>query len=263
MKLLADLHVHTKDDPEDGHVFVSPERLFCKARRRGINVICLSYHNIIGYNDLQAQRARHYGITLLPGLEKSISKQEIGIDDEHDFHILVYGTSTEVLTPLVAMESWKDILSYKKRHARDLVFCLAHPFLADYALPVATVERLIKEKGIDALEYDNYYGTLPGMELSDRATAADLAGRYDLPLLANSDTHFLAMFGHSWSELQVGSKDISGVIQALKDPRKVAAVSRAHSWWVFGAIAFFFGMAVILARLKFGDVLERIGIHIH
>ncbi|MDO8660603.1 MAG: PHP-associated domain-containing protein [Candidatus Woesearchaeota archaeon] len=192
--LLADLHLHCKGDALDS-IKYSPEELIDHAVLRGYEVLAITCHDIVIYSSKLAQYAKHKGILLIPGAEKTLNGK----------HILLYNITNK---ELVAIKTFEDIAKWKKRKKNALVIA-PHPY---YFLPFC-LGKLTEQhiKLFDAIEYTHFYTTY--FNLNSRAVI--LAKKHLKPLVGSSDTNSLCQFGTTRTLIN-SKKSIDAVITAIK-----------------------------------------------
>jgi predicted metal-dependent phosphoesterase TrpH len=205
--LYADLHHHTDTDPIDG-LFVSHTagELIDRAAAAGLNVLSITCHESTPYDDSIVQYARRRGVLLLRGMEATVEGH----------HVL-----------LVNFREWPngrctmdDIRACK--HGSALVIA-PHPF---YPAGVAGGVTLEAHRGaFDAVEFSGLYTPLT-QRFNRRAI--DYAASADLPVVGNSDTHFLWQLGRTYTVIDAPPEP-DAVIEAIRHGR-VQLVTRPLSW---------------------------------
>ena len=183
--LKADLHIHTKGDPQDIFLNYTPQDIIKLAAKQKFDVLALTWHNkICDIKPLQSY-AKKKGILLLSGIEATIEGK----------HTLLYNISNEEMQKVKTLHDLYDI----KDH---VVVGAPHPF---FVLPVCLGNKVFTHKKLfDFIEYSHFY--TEKLNLNSKAVAA--AEALNIPLLANSDVHHLEMFGKDYSMLDTAlSKD--------------------------------------------------------
>lgn len=204
--LKADLHTHTIDDPDDGGHMVlhSAQVLIETAASKGYEVLSITNHNQLLWNRELEQCALAHGVLLLPGVEATLSGK----------HVLL-------LNFLDYDPSWDDPHYIRERKGELQLVVAPHPF---FPIGTALGDHFFRWIDIfDAIEYSSL--SLPGFDPNLRAER--VAGRYDLPLIGNSDLHFLYQLGRSYS-LIYAEKDRDSVIRSTK-AGEVKLVKRSGS----------------------------------
>ena len=191
-KLKADLHLHTKEDPQD-RVKYNAKELIDQAYLRGFDVLAITNHNQITYDNYLAEYARERGILLIPGAEAKIDKK----------HVLLLNMNYS----LHRIRTFNDLKLLKD--GAGLIIA-PHPFF-----PSFTSLNSKLEKHLDifvAIEYSYCY--LEKINFNKKAEA--LAKGFSLPLIGTSDAHFLWQIGTTYSLIEA-ERDIESVIAAVRE----------------------------------------------
>ncbi len=194
MKLKANLHFHSGEDPQDSIPYSLPEGID-EASRLHFDVLAITLHNAFGYSDEMAVYAAQKNILLIPGMEKTIQGRHV--------LILNCGIDAEGITSFCALAAY--------RQAHPECFIIApHPYYWIFSL----WEKLEQyEDCFDAIEWSWYYSQhFHGA--NDRALA--FAQKMNKPFIATSDTHRLRYLDRSFAIIESESKDIKSVINALR-----------------------------------------------
>ncbi len=190
--LKADLHLHTAEDPHDRVVYTAKE-LISKAAEEGFEVLSITNHQRLTFNKKLSSYARERGILLIPGIEISIRKR----------HVLL-------LNPPPG-EGFYDFSSLSALRRPDSLVIAPHPYFPN---PRSLNGFLLKHLRVfDAIEYCHFYS--PRVNFNHKAIAVSKS--HGLPLVGNSDTHFLSQLGTTYS-----------LIYAKKDPEAIFAAIRAN-----------------------------------
>jgi predicted metal-dependent phosphoesterase TrpH len=191
--LKADLHLHTAEDPHDRVAYTAKE-LISKAAEEGFEVLSITNHQRLTFNRNLSAYARERGILLIPGMEISIRKR----------HVLL-------LNPPQG-KTFSDFSSLSALRRPDSLVIAPHPYFPN---PRSLNGFLLKHlKLFDALEYCHFYS--PRFNFNQRAIA--VSESHGLPLVGNSDTHFLSQLGTTYS-----------LIYAKKDPEAIFAAIRENN----------------------------------
>ncbi|MFZ0429186.1 MAG: PHP-associated domain-containing protein [Acidobacteriota bacterium] len=200
--LKVDLHLHTREDPNDGGRMVvhSPEELIRHAAGQGFQVLAITNHNQLLYTMELAEFAEGLGILLLPGVEATLRGR----------HVLLYNF-------LGYRPSWNTFEQVREAKGADQLVIAPHPFY-----PVAEALRDLFFEWIDlfdAVELSSL--SMRGLDFNRRA--AREARRRGLPLVGNSDTHFLYQLGRTYTMVRA-EREVGSVLQAIRrgDVRVVA-----------------------------------------
>ena len=213
MKLKTDFHLHSKEDPHDVISYTARE-LIDHLASRGYNAISLTFHDAPGYTQELADYAKEKGITLLPGVERTIEGA----------HILLLNVTNEEISQVHTLEDLKKI----KRE--DTLIIPSHPFFFLNALG----KRLEKNLDvIDGIEYCHFY--LPFLNLNKKSVA--LSKKYKKPLIGNSDSHYLFQAGHTYSIVDAEKNTIPAIIKAIKQGN-VEVVTKPLDFLSFFKVSF-------------------------
>lgn len=203
--LKADLHLHTRDDPRDGlHMVVhSGEELIRRAAEQGFQVLSITNHNQLLYSRELAEFARSLGVLLVPGVEATLEGR----------HVLLYNF-------LDYRPTWSSIEQVRRSKGAGRLVIAPHPF---YPVSEALRELFFEwEDVFDAVELSSL--SMRGLNFNRRA--AREARRRRLPLVGNSDTHFLYQLGHSYTMIQ-SDFEVGSVLEAIRSGA-VRPVSRPN-----------------------------------
>lgn len=193
--LKADLHIHTKGDPQDIMLRYSPLDVIKLAAKQNFNVLAFTWHNKICDPTLLKSYAKKQGITLLPGIEATIEGK----------HTLLYNISNK---EMATVKRFEDLYALKDH----VVIGAPHPF---FLLPVCLGGKIFEHKKLfDFIEYSHFY--TKSINLNKKAVA--VAEELKCPLIANSDVHHLPLFGKEYTLLETEAKT-DAIIDLLKKKR--------------------------------------------
>lgn len=190
-KLKADLHLHTKEDPQDS-VKYSARELIDQASLKGFDVLAITNHDQVTYDNYLADYAREREILLIPGVEATINKKHVLLlNVDHFFH---------------RIKTFDDLKSFKDRTG---LIIAPHPFFPSFT----SLNSKLKEHLdiFDAIEYSHCY--LEKMNFNKKAE--NLAKEFSLPLIGTSDAHSLWQIGTTYSLIEA-EKNLESVIAAIK-----------------------------------------------
>lgn len=165
MRLMADLHTHTSDDPWD-NVPYSAEELIDAAAATGVQALAITCHGLVAHNASLDEYARRSGILLIPGIESFIEGR----------HVLILNPDAEQ----ARAQTFEEL---RRLGPRDAVVIAPHPF---YPVGMSLMRKL--EEHIDlfhAIEYHSFYTR----SINFNRKAVRAAKRYKLPLLGTTDNH--------------------------------------------------------------------------
>lgn len=192
--LKTDLHLHCKGDPQDTFITHTPEELIDRAAKLKFDVLSLTLHNRVLYNNHLVDYAKRKNILLIQGTEATI---EGG-------HVLVYNITEEERKKLKTFDDLEKI--------KDQVFTTAaHPFffLSSVGNDLITYNTLF-----DAVEYSHFYTTW----LNRNNRGKEVADTYNKPMIGNSDAHMLETIGccYSFVDADKNKEDIFAALRKKK-----------------------------------------------
>jgi len=200
-KLKADLHLHTQEDPKD-KVKYTAKQLIDEAWRQKFDVLAITNHNMVLYDDYLEKYALDKGILLIPGIEMKIEEK----------HIVLLNINER-------REKDINTLEELKCHKGESSLIVApHPYFSTLTSLGKKLDRYIHI--IDALEYTHFY--FRGINFNKKAERK--AKQYNLPLLGVSDAHLISHFGSTYSLIDA-EKTPQAVIRAIKE-NKVEIITR-------------------------------------
>ncbi len=208
--LKADLHLHTAEDPLDFIRYTARE-LISKAADEGFDVISITNHHRMTFDQNLFSYAQGKGILLIPGVELTIRRR----------HVLVLNP------PPYKMCS--DFFSLSKLRRPETLVIAPHPYFpGTYSLN----GHLLKHLNLfDALEYCHFYSPM----INFNQKAVEISQALGFPLIGNSDAHFLSQLGATYS-LIYAEKSLEAVFAAIRQ-NKVKVVSRPLKHLEMGSIA--------------------------
>ena len=214
--LKADLHLHTAEDPND-RVSYTAKELISKAADQGFEVLAITNHQCLTFNQKLSDYARERGILLIPGMEINL----------HHRHVLF-------LNPPSAKKV-SDFSSLAALRRPDRLIMAPHPYFPN---PRSLNGYLLKNiKVFDAIEYCHFYSH----QINFNQKAVRVSRLHGLPLVGNSDTHFLPQLGTTYS-LIYAEKEPEAIFEAIRHKR-IEIVSRPLSHLEMGTfLGGFLGM---------------------
>jgi predicted metal-dependent phosphoesterase TrpH len=220
--LKADLHLHTAEDPLD-HVRYTAKELISKAADAGFEVISITNHHRITFNQDLFSHAREKGILLIPGVELTIRRR----------HVLVLNPPPHKKCP--------DFPALSKLRRPETLIIAPHPYYPGmYSLNGYLLEYL---ELFDALEYCHFYSQMINFNLK----AVEVSKSFGLPLIGNSDAHFFSQLGSTYSLIHA-EKNLESVFEAIRKD-KLRIVSRPLNHLEMGLILNRFLRMKLRARL--------------
>ena len=208
--LKADLHLHTAEDPLDRVQYTAKE-LLSKAADEGFDVISITNHHQMTFNQDLLYYARERNILLIPGVEMTIQRR----------HVLVLNPPPHRMC--------SDFFSLSKLRRPETLIIAPHPYFPGiYSLNGYLLKHL---NLFDALEYCHFYS--PKINFNQRAIEVSQA--FGFPLVGNSDAHFLSQLGTTYS-LIYAEKNLEAVFAAIR-LNKIKVASRPLKPLEMGSIA--------------------------
>jgi predicted metal-dependent phosphoesterase TrpH len=208
--LKADLHIHTAEDPQD-RVKHTAKELISRAAAQGFDVLAITNHHSMTFDQNLFAYARERNILLIPGVEVSIRRR----------HVLL-------LNPPKGKKV-SDFASLSGLRRPETMIVAPHPYFPG----MYSLNGFLLKNGtlFDALEYCHFY--TPGINFNQRAV--DVCRTYGYPLIGNSDSHFLFQLGLTYS-LIYAEKNIESIFAAIR-AGKLKVVTRPLSAFEMGSIA--------------------------
>ncbi len=208
--LKADLHIHTSEDPVDCVGYTAKE-LISRAADEGFDVISITNHRQITFNQDLLCYALERGILLIPGVEMTIQRR----------HVLVLNPPQDRMC--------SDFPSLSKLRRPETLIVAPHPYFpGTYSLN----GYLLKHRNLfDALEFCHFYSSM----INFNQRALEVCQSFGFPLVGNSDAHFLSQMGTTYS-LIYAEKNLNSVFAAIRANR-VEVVTRPLKHLEMGSIA--------------------------
>jgi len=202
MQVKANFHFHTKDDRNDKNNKIKGDidyDLFdgiLAAEKCEIKVLAVTCHNFVVTEKKYYEYAEKLGILLIPGIEKTIEKK----------HIVLLNVDKKA----EEINTFKELEEYKKSNPNLLVLA-PHPFFSlGYSLGKKLVQNI---KLFDAIEYSWFH--FKRFNLNKKAKK--IAKKYNLPIIATSDTHNLNLLPKSYCILNLENLSWKSVKKAILD----------------------------------------------
>jgi predicted metal-dependent phosphoesterase TrpH len=195
MALKVDLHLHSSEDPED-LISHDAQTLVERAHVLGFDALALTLHDRQLADARLTAYAKDLGITLIPGLERTI-------DGRHVL-LLNFPAAAENVRTLA------DIATLKARS--NGIVIAPHPF---FPHPSCLRGRMETHADLfDAVEW-SYFWT-GGLNFNERA--ARWANERGKPVVGNSDLHDLRQLGRTYS-LVDAERSADAVCDAIRAGR--------------------------------------------
>jgi predicted metal-dependent phosphoesterase TrpH len=207
-KLKCQFHCHTRQDPVD-FIRHSERQLIDRAAKLGYDVVAISCHNVVIFNDDLKKYAAAKRILLIPAIEKTVEKK----------HVLILNADVRAQN----IRTFKDLRRYRNTR-KDCLIVAPHPF---YPGSTAVNGKLFEHMDLfDALEYSWFHS--PRTNRYNRK-AVRTAEANNLPVIATSDNHSLKYLDSAYT-IVTADKNIKSVFTAIRKNR-VKVVSHGLSLW--------------------------------
>ena len=191
--LKTDLHLHTCDGVKDKYIKYNAFRLIDVAMEMGYEVLSITNHDTVTYNEYLKDYALERGILLIPGIELTLNGK----------HTLIYNVKNSVRTI-------KDFSEIEKIKDRNNLFIIPHMFFpAGHSLGKNFITW---QHSFDAVELCHFYTEF----LNFNKKALDIAWKFDFPVVGTSDSHLLCQLNKTYT-LVYAEKDTDAVIEAVKE----------------------------------------------
>jgi len=191
----VELHSHTADDPSD-YIPHSTCQLIDRSAELGYDALAITLHNRQLDVRPYADYARQRGVTLIPGIERTIEGKHV--------LLLNFSLASE------AVETFDD-LARLRANERGLVVA-PHPF---FPSPTC-LGKLLESRAdlFDAVEYNGMFTA--ALNFNERA--ARWAMMHGKPLVGNGDVHRLRQLGTTYSLVDAPA-DADAICEAIRDNR--------------------------------------------
>ena len=196
MRLKCDLHLHTSEDPRH-NLNYSAKELIEEASKKGYQVVSITNHNTVTYDQGLAEFAHSKGVLLIPGVEATVMGK----------HVLIYGVEG-------MDEKWDKLTFFdlKRLKAKGAFIVAPHPFYPNYNCLGNLLERF---SGLfDAVEYSHLYTK----KLNFNHKAQSFAKSKGMPLLGLSDSHSLKQLDYTYTLIN-SEKDMPSIFEAIRQNR--------------------------------------------
>lgn len=193
--LKADFHIHVQGDPCHDHKYTA-QQLIDYASKLNFQVLAITNHNQVFYNQDLANYAKSKNILLIPGIEKSIQGKEV----------LIYNITQKQANQI---KTFQDLKKFKQQNKNSLIIA-PHPF---YFLRGCLGKKLEQHINLfDAIEYCHFHHKL----INRNKKAVKIAKKHNKPLIGTSDVHHLFQFNKTYTLIN-SKKETNAVIDAIKN----------------------------------------------
>jgi len=188
--LKIDLHIHTKEDPTET-ISYSAKQLIDKASELKFDAIAITNHGSVAHTKEIYEYSKNKNILLIPGAEILVNDKEV----------LVYNITEEDRKKIKSFEDLKKL--------KNSLVIAPHPF---FTFSQCLKGELIKNiECFDGIEYSHFYIK----NINNNNKAVEVAKKYDVALVGNSDSHSLWQLGTTYSLIDA-KKNIQSVFNAIK-----------------------------------------------
>tara|TARA_Y100000034_G_scaffold10237_1_gene10812 strand:- start:8344 stop:9024 length:681 start_codon:yes stop_codon:yes gene_type:complete len=191
--LKSDFHLHTSEDPCD-RIKYNAQTLIKQCAKLNFNVLAITNHESIFYNNSIKSYAKKHGILLIPGMEARIKFKDVLL-----------------LNPPLGMKNPKtfnELYKVKEKNPEMLVIA-PHPYFID----TNCLGRKLKQhiKLFDVIEHCYFYHNI----INRNKKAIRIATKYNKPMIANSDSHRLYQLNTNFT-LVDANQDKDSVLEAIR-----------------------------------------------
>lgn len=192
MILKTNLHFHAK---EDDYVSYNIYQGIDYAKEKGFDVMAYTPHKKFLFKEEYTKYASQKGILLIPGIELKIRRRDI----------IVLNCDREIEN----IRSFQELRNYKNKNPH--IFIIApHPFVLNLkSLRSKLLENIDLFDAIEMTVFSN-------KTFNFNKKAAEIAEKYNKPLIANSDTHFLKDLERGYALINAPQKTIESIFEAIK-----------------------------------------------
>ena len=193
MILKTNLHFHTAND----------EKIACYdiyqgidyAQKQGFDVLAYTSHRKFKFKQDYADYAAEKGILLIPGIEMEIKNK----------HIVVLNCNKEI----ESIKSFLELVDYKRKNPQIFVLA-AHPFVWS---PKSLRSKLLTNINLfDAIELTVFSNKI----FNFNKKSQEVAEKYQKPLIATSDTHFLKDLKRGYSLIDSEEKTAESIFTGIR-----------------------------------------------
>jgi len=188
--------MHSSEDPRH-NLNYSAKELIEEASKKGYQVVSITNHNTVTYDQDLAEYAHSKGVLLIPGVEATVMGK----------HVLIYGVDG-------MDEKWDKLTFFdlKRLKAKGAFIVAPHPFYPNYNCLGNLLERF--SALFDAVEYSHLYTK----KLNFNLKAQSFAKSKGMPLLGFSDSHSLKQLDYTYTLIN-SEKDMSSIFEAIRQNR--------------------------------------------
>ncbi len=194
--LKVDLHLHTSEDPSDDIRYSAADAID-RAAELGFDALAITLHDAQLESARLAERARERGVTLIPGVERTIEGS----------HVLLLNFPAR---ESMGVRSFADLARARQRTAGLVV--APHPFFPGRSCLGPALDR--HADLLDAVEW-SYFWTR-AVDFNTRA--AQWAAARGKPVVGNSDAHDIRQIGRTFTLVDAPA-GADAICAAIRDGR--------------------------------------------
>ena len=197
MKIKVSLHLHTKEDVQDGRLISYTIReLVDRAAVLGFKVLAVTGHDELTCTTEHVAYAKQKGILLLPSIEVCLGKK----------HLLVLNcdaTAQEIKDP-------ESLANWRQAHPQSFVL-VPHP---NHGMGVSLGLRNLRrhQELFDAVEHSWFYSR----HLNPNKKVEKVCREIGKPFIATSDLHLMKYLDTDYAVLEVAEVTPQAVFAAIK-----------------------------------------------
>lgn len=197
MKYKASLHLHTKEDLEDGDIIkYSIYDLIDEAARLDFKILALTGHKTFLFKPEYGQYAHKRGILLISGVEIEINGG----------HCLILNCDQTI----EKIKNIEDLIVYKQNHLECFVIA-PHPNYKNKSLGLTLLEKY--SEVFDAIEHSWFYSK----KINFNIATIDLAKKIKKPLIATADLHRLKYLNSNYVIIDCDNLNALSVFEAIRN----------------------------------------------
>jgi predicted metal-dependent phosphoesterase TrpH len=195
----VDLHMHSGEDPYDGLGYTATA-LIDRAVELGYGAIAITCHCRVIEDERVFEYARQKGLLLIRAVEWKVERRDV----------LLYNITQREAAKL---RTFDDLRAYKRERGEDLLIIAPHPFYPKGHSLSSRFEPNIDL--FDAVEYAQIH--LPWFDGFNQR-AVRIARKHGKPVVANSDSHNLWMFGRHYTLVEA-EPTMPSIFRAIREGR--------------------------------------------
>ncbi|MCA9357060.1 PHP domain-containing protein [Candidatus Nomurabacteria bacterium] len=201
MKLKANLHFHSSEDPLDVISYDLFEGID-KAASLGFNVLASTPHGAFVVLPEHVEHAKSKNILLLPGIEANIYED----GSKYGSHVVILNCDKSV----EQIQTFSDLKKYRTEHPE--IFVIApHPFFIGASSLHERLEKYIEL--FDAIELSWFYTKWFNWNIRGEQVAI----KNNKPYIATSDTHFFDFMDDHFVTIDATEKTTDAIFRALRE----------------------------------------------